>query len=284
MGTHPIFESDFDCLTEIVMIREFIRKNFPFRRAFLYTYRKKRYLLFKQTDRREVAQWYRDGGKLLSPPKLTTVDLIRLPFEYKPRKIQHFVFHPYHRPCAELQFPGLAKHPVLSNPAYPSNVVCENEIKRKLDVHFGSAEQLELSWWSGDIRQMQKKDVLKSSTQEAIKKGQLNLFGKMGVCVKSMEVKNIIPGVRNWLLLSKMEKQLIFAEESRICSIFAEQSVLPTTKLYWRLGAQFPVWFNRLNFLLFYLIIIYPGWILFQMVMKDARETYGQLYVPEALY
>ena len=95
--------------------------------------------------------------------------------------------------------------------------------------------------------------------------------------------KNVL-GVRNWLMLSKHEKQLIFAEESKICSNFASQSFLPTTSLYWKFGAQSPVWFNLFNFLfIFYVVVLYPTSILWENFYKDVKETYGQLYVPEAL-
>ena len=111
------------------------------------------------------------------------------------------------------------------------------------------------------------------------------LTQKSAICVKSMEVKNIIPGVRNWLMLSKNEKQLIFAEESKICSNFASQSFLPFTSLYWKFGAQSPVWFNRFNILfLIYVLVFYPFSMLSENFYKDVKETYGQLYIPEALY
>jgi len=83
----------------------------------------------------------------------------------------------------------------------------------------------------------------------------------------------------------RKKKQLIFAEESKICSNFASQSFLPLTSLYWKFGAQSPVWFNRFNFLaVFYFIVLYPISILWESFYKDVKETYGQLYVPEALY
>ena len=90
-------------------------------------------------------------------------------------------------------------------------------------------------------------------------------------------------------MLSKHEKQLIFAEESKICSNFASQSVLPLTSLYWKFGAQSPVWFNRFNYLfvfyvVFYVIFFWPISILWENFHKDVKETYGQLYIPEALH
>merc|ERR1719356_955057 len=113
----------------------------------------------------------------------------------------------------------------------------------------------------------------KEEKQRKIKQGKMKpsevLTKKRAICVKSMEVKNIIPGVRNWLMLSKHEKQLIFAEESKICSNFASQSVLPLTSLYWKFGAQSPVWFNRFNYLfvfyvVFYVIFFWPISILWE--------------------
>ena len=86
-------------------------------------------------------------------------------------------------------------------------------------------------------------------------------------------------------MLSKHEKQLIFAEESKICSNFASQSFLPLTSLYWKFGAQSPVWFNRFNYLfVFYVFVLWPNSILWEIALKNMKEIYGQLYIPEALH
>ena len=82
----------------------------------------------------------------------------------------------------------------------------------------------------------------------------------------------------------KHEKQMIFAEERKICSSFSQQSVLPVTALYWRFGARTPVWFNRFNFFIALFVTFYPIILLAKSAYEDSKASYEQLYVPEALY
>ena len=91
-------------------------------------------------------------------------------------------------------------------------------------------------------------------------------------------------GVKNWYSLSKSQQQQVFAEESRICASFAKQSSIPLTSLYWNFGARSPVWFHRLNLLLAYIVMLYPIKLMWETNDEDVQDTYGQLYIPEALY
>ena len=106
----------------------------PFRRAYRYLFQKKRYLLFKETNQREVDQWARGGGQIIGTPKMTTIDLIRLPVDYKPAPIRHKILawidgrsglaYP------ELQLPGRITHPAIAP--------IVKDIITKLNNHFGT--------------------------------------------------------------------------------------------------------------------------------------------------
>ena len=91
-------------------------------------------------------------------------------------------------------------------------------------------------------------------------------------------------GVKNWYSLSKHQQQQVFAEESKICASYAHHSLNPLTSLYWNFGSQYPVWFHRLNLLLAYIVMLYPLKFMWETAYESAQETYGQLFVPEALY
>ena len=101
----------------------------PFRRAYRYLFQKKRYLLFKETNQREIDQWARGGGQILGTPKMTTVDLIRLPVDYKPAPIRNMVLNRYSHAYGELQLPGVVTHPAIAP--------IVQDIKTKLKNHFG---------------------------------------------------------------------------------------------------------------------------------------------------
>ena len=101
----------------------------PFRRAYRYLFQKKRYLLFKETSQREVNQWARGRGQILGTPKMTTIDLIRLPVDYKPAPIRNMFLSKYGA-YGELQFPGIITHPAIAP--------IVEDIRTKLNNHFGT--------------------------------------------------------------------------------------------------------------------------------------------------
>jgi len=256
----------------------------PGRRAYKYFFQRKRYLIFKKTNKSDVDQWMRGKGGLFNASKMTTVDLIRLPVEYKPIPIRHFIFF-------GRAYPELQGHETTSGAITPIS----QKILDKQNSHFDlknlygidTTQKIIRNRWSGAITKIKyrkKNDQLLEDVYESGKLKLLTVLTRNSIVTESMEVKNIIPGVRNWLLLSKNEKQLVFAEESKICSSFASQSLFPLTSLYWKFGAQSPVWFNRFNFLFLAYIILYPIIELGKAFYEDTTETYGQLYIPEALY
>ena len=70
-----------------------------------------------------------------------------------------------------------------------------------IQKHCGLTENnLVKSTWSGDIKKFQRKDFLTNIEQkkQKVKEGKMKpsevLTEKRAICVKSMEVKNIIPG------------------------------------------------------------------------------------------
>ena len=100
----------------------------PFRRAYRYLFQKKRYMLFKEANQREVNQWARGGGQIIGTPKMTTIDLIRLPVDYKPAPIRHNIF--FGLAYGELQLPGRITHPAIAP--------IVKDIITKLNNHFGT--------------------------------------------------------------------------------------------------------------------------------------------------
>ena len=70
-----------------------------------------------------------------------------------------------------------------------------------IQKHHGLTENnLVKSTWSGDIKKFQRKNFLRNIEQkkQKVKEGKMKpsevLTKKRAICVKSMEVKNIIPG------------------------------------------------------------------------------------------
>ena len=109
----------------------------PFRRAYRYLFQKKRYLLFKETSQREVDQWARGGGQILGTPKMTTIDVIRLPVDYKPAPIRNKILHRYGHAYGELQLPGRITHPAIAPIA--------KDIQTKLINHFGTYYETDIN-------------------------------------------------------------------------------------------------------------------------------------------
>ena len=109
----------------------------PFRRAYRYLFQKKRYMLFKETNQREIDQWARGGGQILGTPKMTTIDVIRLPVDYKPAPIRNMLFNQYGHAYGELQLPGLVTHPAIAPIA--------KSIQNKLQNHFGMYYETDLT-------------------------------------------------------------------------------------------------------------------------------------------
>ena len=105
----------------------------PFRRAYRYLFQKKRYMLFKEANQREVNQWARGGGQIIGTPKMTTIDVIRLPVDYKPARIRNMILASIHGRSGlaygELQIPGVITHPAIAPIA--------EDINTKLENHFG---------------------------------------------------------------------------------------------------------------------------------------------------
>ena len=101
----------------------------PFRRAYRYLFQRKRYLLFKETSQTEVNQWARGVGQILGTPKMTTIDVIRLPVDYKPAPIRNWTVGRFGHAYGELQLPGLITHPAIAPIA--------KDIQTKLENHFG---------------------------------------------------------------------------------------------------------------------------------------------------
>ena len=140
---------------------------------------------------------------------------------------------------------------------------------------------------SANIKLFQEMDTNATSQfKDEFKEGKATIKGRMRLrcCTHSMEAIKITPGVKNWYSLSKNQQQQVFAEESQICTFYAQQSSNPLTSLYWNFGAQSPVWFHRLNILLAAIVMLYPFKIILEMYYKDTQESYGQLFVSEALY
>ena len=109
----------------------------PFRRAYRYLFQKKRYMLFNETNQREIDQWARGGGQILGTPKMTTIDVIRLPVDYKPAPIRNMLFNQYGHAYGELQLPGLVTHPAIAPIA--------KSIQTKLQNHFGMYYEADLT-------------------------------------------------------------------------------------------------------------------------------------------
>ena len=91
-------------------------------------------MLFKETNQTEVAQWVRGGGQIIGTPKMTTIDVIRLPVDYKPTPIRskYIAWMDGRSGLAygELQLPGVITHPAIAPIA--------KDIKTKLNNHFGT--------------------------------------------------------------------------------------------------------------------------------------------------
>merc|ERR1711970_464235 len=114
MGTHPIFESDFDCLTEML----------PFRRARKYFSQRKRYLIFKDIDNGDLHQWLRGTG---NRPNMRAAYLIRLPAEYRPTPIRNWTI----LNCAYPEIYLDQRHPKIS-------AEISNDIANSVGRHFES--------------------------------------------------------------------------------------------------------------------------------------------------
>jgi len=106
----------------------------PFRRAYRYLFQKKRYMLFKEANQREVNQWARGGGQIIGTPKMTTIDVIRLPVDYKPAPIRNKILASMDGRSGlaygELQLPGVITHPAIAP--------IVEDIQTKLNNHFGT--------------------------------------------------------------------------------------------------------------------------------------------------
>ena len=86
-------------------------------------------MLFKEANLWEVDQWVRGGGQIIGTPKLTTIDLIRLPVDYKPAPIRSMILIRYGLAYGELQLPGVITHPAIAP--------IVKDIQTKLNNHFG---------------------------------------------------------------------------------------------------------------------------------------------------
>lgn len=77
------------------------------------------------------------------------------------------------------------------------------------------------STWSGDIKKFQRKKLnMSEQKKEKIKQGKMKssevLTEKRAICVKSMEVKNIIPGLYTYYQLKILTLQITFRREKLV--------------------------------------------------------------------